>query len=54
MTSPSSGNRPTSFFEKTLLPSTVTSKIPPDPGIRIASTSRCCFSSAAKLVARDL
>ena len=51
-TSPSSGNRPTFFFEKTSVPSIVTSKTPPDPGMRVASTSSFRFSSAAKLVAR--
>lgn len=54
MTSPGSGNRPTSFLEKTMAPSTVTSKTPPLPGISFESTPIDFFSSSAKLAALGL
>jgi hypothetical protein len=53
-TSPSAGKRPVWSFEKTLRPSTSTSKMPPDPLISSASTPSACFSSAARLAARGL
>ena len=51
VTSSGAGNRSASFFEKTFLPSTTTSKTPPEPGIRVASTPKALFSSAARLAA---
>ena len=51
-TSPSFGKRPTCFFENTVFPSTITSKTPPLPGVRVVFAPRFCFSSAAKLEAR--
>jgi hypothetical protein len=48
MTSPGSGKRPVSCLENTLVPSTTTSKIPPDPLTSLASTPNAFLSSAAR------
>lgn len=53
-TSPGDGNLPTDFFEKTVFPSTITSKTPPCPGMSVESAPRSFFSSSAKLAARGL
>lgn len=50
-TSPVSGKRPVSLFEKTSFPSTTTSKIPPEPFVSFASIPNAFFSSAARLAA---
>lgn len=52
MISSGAGNRPASFFEKTSLPSTDTSKMPPLPAISFESTPNSFFSSAARPAAR--
>ncbi len=52
MISSGAGNRPASFFEKTSLPSTETSKMPPLPAISFESTPNAFFSSAARPAAR--
>lgn len=51
-TSPSSGNRPTWYFEKTSDPSTMTSKMPFEPLMSLASMPSSFFSSAARPAAR--
>ena len=53
MISPGCGWRRRAFFENTRLPSTVTSKTPPEEGTnRISASGMSFFSSAARLAAR--
>ena len=51
-TSPSSGNRPRSFFENSKSPSTLISKTPPDEATISVSASNAFLSSASSLEAR--
>ena len=51
-TSPGSACRRDAFLEKITLPSTATSKTPPEEGInRTSASGNDCFSSAARLAA---
>ncbi len=52
--SPSSGNRPASYFEKTVSPSTITSKMPFPPPTNSGWTPNCSLISAARPAALGL
>lgn len=52
--SSSSGNRPSSFFEKMSLPSAFTSNTPPLEAISSSVIEKCFFNCSTKLVALGL